>query len=73
MLYYYLAAYTPRMKAAPGGGKEEESEDIELLEYSYQQALDQLKAGAIRDAKTLILLQHAALFGPLRAAFARLQ
>ena len=73
LLYYYLAAYAPDMKAAPGGGREEESEDIELLEYSYEQALGQLRTGAIRDAKTLILLQHAALFGPLRAAAARLQ
>jgi nudix-type nucleoside diphosphatase (YffH/AdpP family) len=73
LLHYYLAAYTPEMKAAPGGGREEESEDIELLEYSYAQVLGLLKAGAIRDAKTLILLQHAALFGPLRDAAARLQ
>lgn len=73
LLHYYMAAYTPAMKTHPGGGKEEESEDIELLEYSYQQVLGQLKSGAIRDAKTLILLQHAALFGPLRAAAARFQ
>jgi nudix-type nucleoside diphosphatase (YffH/AdpP family) len=73
LLHYYMAAYAPAMKTHPGGGKEEESEDIELLEYSYQQVLGQLKAGEIRDAKTLILLQHAALFGPLRAAAARFQ
>ena len=73
LLHYYMAAYTPAMKTHPGGGKEEESEDIELLEYSYQQVLGQLKSGAIRDAKTLILLQHAALFGPLRTAAARFQ
>ena len=70
ILHYFLAEYTPEMKEAAGGGREEESEDIELLEYSYREAFDLLKAGSIRDAKTLILLQHAALFGPLRAAAA---
>lgn len=73
LLHYYLAAYAPGMKTAPGGGCEEESEDIELLEYSYGKVLGLLRDGAIRDAKTLILLQHAALFGPLRAAARRLQ
>ncbi len=68
VLHYFLAEYAPGMKVAAGGGREEESEDIELLEYSYHEAIELLKSGAIRDAKTLILLQHAALFGPLRAA-----
>lgn len=70
VLHYFLAEYAPEMKVAPGGGREDESEDIELLEYTYQESIDLLKKGAIRDAKTLILLQHAALFGPLREAAA---
>lgn len=73
LLHYYMAAYAPGMKTAPGGGREDESEDIALLEYSFAEVLEQLRSGVIRDAKTLILLQHAALFGPLRAAAARLQ
>ena len=73
LLHFYLASYSPGMKAAPGGGMEEESEDIELLEYSYEEVLRLLSKGGLRDAKTLILLQLAALFGPLRAAAARLQ
>ena len=73
LLHYYMAAYDPGMKTAPGGGMEEESADIELLEYSYEEVLRLLSKGGIRDAKTLILLQHAALFGPLRAAAAQLQ
>jgi hypothetical protein len=44
----------------------EESEDIQVLEWSYAQVLQALDSGSIRDAKTLILLQHALLFGPLR-------
>jgi len=73
LLHYYLAAYDPGMKVAPGGGCAEESEDIEVLEFSFGEVLARLRQGAIRDAKTLILLQHAALFGPLRAAAQRLQ
>lgn len=72
VLHYFLAEYSPDMKGAAGGGREEESEDIELLEYSYPEVLGLLQNGDIRDAKTLILLQHAALFGPLRAAAAGL-
>ncbi len=66
MLYLYLAAYSPGMKMEAGGGVAEESEDIEVLEWSYAEVWEALRQGRIRDAKTLSLLQHAALFGPLR-------
>ena len=65
-LYLYQAAYNPGMKRQSGGGVAAESEDIELLEWSYAEVLEALKKGAIRDAKTLILLQHAVVFGPLK-------
>ncbi|MBC2839358.1 NUDIX domain-containing protein [Robiginitalea sp. SC105] len=65
-LHYYLAAYSPEMKTGAGGGVEAESEDIELLEYTYEEALGAVASGDIRDAKTLVILQYAALFGPLR-------
>ena len=66
ILHLYTAAYHPGMKREAGGGVVEESEDIELLEWTYEQVRAHLENGDIRDAKTLILLQHAALFGPLR-------
>lgn len=65
-LYLYMAKYNPQMKRESGGGVAAESEDIEILEWSYAEVLDALKKGAIRDAKTLILLQHALVFGPLK-------
>ena len=68
MLYLYQAAYDPSMKRHPGGGVAAESEDIELQEWPYRKALQALAGGSIRDAKTLILLQHAALSGPLKEA-----
>ncbi len=72
-LHYFLARYSPEMKTSRGGGLESESEDIELLEVSYGEALQSVKGGSIRDAKTLILLQYAALFGPLRETAQALQ
>jgi 8-oxo-dGTP pyrophosphatase MutT (NUDIX family) len=65
-LYLYLAAYNPGLKRESGGGVASESEDIQILEWSYAEVLEALKKGAIRDAKTLILLQHALIFGPLK-------
>lgn len=65
LLYYYLAEYHPGMRRSSGGGVADETEDIEVLEYTYEEALGMLRDGAIRDAKTLILLQYAALYGPL--------
>lgn len=65
-LYLYMAKYNPQMKRESGGGVVAESEDIEILEWSYAEVLDALSKGTIRDAKTLILLQHAVVFGPLK-------
>ena len=47
------------MKVHAGGGDLKEQEDIEILEYSYQEIPDLMKSGLIVDAKTLILLQWA--------------
>lgn len=41
-----------------GGGLPGEGEDIELVRLSFADAGEQVRSGAIRDAKTLILLQH---------------
>lgn len=66
MLYLYMARYTPEMKQQSGGGVVEESEDIEVLEWSYSEVGKALENGEVRDAKTLILLQHAVVFGHIR-------
>jgi hypothetical protein len=42
-----------------GGGVEEE--DIEVVELHFDDALGQITSGEIRDAKTIMLLQYAAL------------
>lgn len=62
-LYLFLAEYTPQMKETRGGGALTETENIEVLEYSFKDALDMIASGAIKDAKSVMLLQHAALVG----------
>jgi GDP-mannose pyrophosphatase NudK len=61
ILYLFVAEYSKEMKVGDGGGLEEESEDIEVLEIPYSRALAMVKSGEIRDGKTILLLQYAEL------------
>lgn len=58
ILHFFIAEYSKEMKMAEGGGLEEEGEDIEVLELSFDEALNMIDTGAIKDAKTIMLLQH---------------
>ena len=66
-LHFYAAPYTPADRTAAGGGVEEEGEDIEAVELPFAEALDMVDDGRIADAKTVLLLQWAALRGPFRS------
>lgn len=59
ILYFFVAEYTKEMKVSDGGGIDEEHENIEVLELDFQKALDMIKTGEIKDAKTMMLLQYA--------------
>lgn len=59
----FVAAYDAADRVAPGGGLEHEGEDIEVLELPFDEALAMVADGRIRDAKTILLLQHVALHG----------
>lgn len=59
-LSLFTAAYSPADRIAAGGGAAEEGEDIEILEIPLSEALAMMARGEIADAKTVILLQHAA-------------
>ncbi|MEU9149774.1 NUDIX domain-containing protein [Streptomyces sp. NPDC048417] len=61
---FYAAAYTPATRTHEGGGLDEEGEDIEILELRFRRALEMIRTGEIADAKTIMLLQWAALEGP---------
>jgi nudix-type nucleoside diphosphatase (YffH/AdpP family) len=60
-LHFFVAAYEPAMKIGSGGGIADEGEDIEVLELPIDLALAMIGDGRIADAKTIILLQYAAL------------
>ena len=59
ILHFFVAEYSPAQRADAGGGVEEE--DIEVLEMPFTEALAQIASGEIKDAKTIMLLQYAAL------------
>ncbi|HET8735114.1 MAG TPA: NUDIX domain-containing protein [Pricia sp.] len=59
IMHFYLAEYEESMKIGKGGGAENETENIEVLEYSFDRAVRMVHAGEIKDAKTIMLLQYA--------------
>jgi nudix-type nucleoside diphosphatase (YffH/AdpP family) len=67
ILHFFVAEYDATMRISDGGGHPDEGEDIEVLEMTMEQALAMIADGRIRDAKTIMLLQHLALT-VLRAA-----
>jgi nudix-type nucleoside diphosphatase (YffH/AdpP family) len=60
-LHFFVAEYDPSMRISSGGGLADEGEDIEVLELSIDSALAMIADGRIADAKTIMLLQYAAL------------
>lgn len=60
-IHFFTAPYAALDRASAGGGNATEGEDIEVLELGIDEALAMVGDGRIRDAKTVILLQHAAL------------
>lgn len=66
ILYFFVAEYTKEMKTGEGGGLTEDQENIEVLELPFEQALQMMADGEIRDGKTIMLLQYAQLHNLLR-------
>ena len=60
-LHFFVAEYEPEMRVGAGGGLAHEGEEIEVLELSIDEALAMIEDGRIVDAKTVMLLQYAAL------------
>ncbi|WP_373496719.1 GDP-mannose pyrophosphatase NudK [Aquiflexum sp.] len=58
ILHFFIAEYSDEMKISSGGGLQEEQENIEVLELPFQTSMDMIKTGEIKDAKTIMLLQH---------------
>jgi len=66
-LFMFVGEYEAHDKVSGGGGEAHEGEDIEVLELDFPRALAMVRSGEIRDAKTIMLLQHAQLAGLLVA------
>lgn len=64
-LHLFVAVYNDKMRISAGGGLEEESEDIEVLEVPYEEALQLISAGQVCDSKTIILLYYLRTAGLL--------
>jgi nudix-type nucleoside diphosphatase (YffH/AdpP family) len=60
-LHFFVAEYESNMRIGSGGCLASEGEDIEVLELPIDQALAMIGDGRIADAKTIMLLQYAAL------------
>ena len=60
-LHFFVAEYQAAMRVSNGGGLADEGEDIEVLELPIDSALAMIADGRIVDAKTIMLLQYAAL------------
>lgn len=61
VLHFFAAPYQSKDADAMVGGLKEEGEEIEVIDLPLKNALKMIETGEIRDAKTVILLQHAAL------------
>ncbi len=61
ILYFFIAEYHKSMKVGEGGGLEHEEENIEVLELDFQDAMNMVDSGEIKDGKTIMLLQYIKL------------
>jgi nudix-type nucleoside diphosphatase (YffH/AdpP family) len=61
IIHFFAAVIDTSDRVADGGGLAEEHEDIEVMEIRLSDAMAMIEAGDIHDAKTVILLQWAAL------------
>jgi nudix-type nucleoside diphosphatase (YffH/AdpP family) len=58
-LYFFVAEYGSASQTSRGGGNHEEGEDIEVLEWTVDDAMAAIETGEIQDGKTIMLLQYA--------------
>jgi GDP-mannose pyrophosphatase NudK len=61
ILYFFVAEYSKDMKVNEGGGVAHEQENIEVMEMGFDEAWQMVQSCAIKDGKTIMLLQYAKL------------
>jgi nudix-type nucleoside diphosphatase (YffH/AdpP family) len=57
-LAFFYGEYSEKHRVGSGGGSSAEGEDIDVLQIVLSDAIKMISRGEIRDAKTIILLQH---------------
>lgn len=65
VIHFFLGEYHERMRVGEGGGAEDESENIEVLELDFDEAMRMIERGEIKDAKTIMLIYHMRVKGIL--------
>jgi nudix-type nucleoside diphosphatase (YffH/AdpP family) len=63
IVHFYIAEYTEKDKVSEGGGVASEQEDITVKEVNFDEAFSMIERGEIKDAKTIMLLQHLKISG----------
>jgi len=66
IIHFYIAEYQESDKVSEGGGLAAEQEDITVLELGFEEALNMIYSGEIKDAKTIMLLQHLNIHNSLK-------
>ncbi len=61
LVHCFVAPYSSDMRVNEGGGHDHEQENIEVLEIPFDDAYGMIETGAIKDAKTVLLLQYVKL------------
>lgn len=61
-MHFFVGEYTDDMKVSEGGGLASETEDIEVLEIPFTEAIRMLENGEIVDTRTIVLLQYAQIY-----------
>ncbi|WP_114748298.1 GDP-mannose pyrophosphatase NudK [Pleomorphovibrio marinus] len=61
ILHFFIGTYSEKQKIEEGGGLKDEHENIEVLEIPLERAMKMIQTGEIKDAKTILLLQHLRL------------
>ena len=57
-VHIYLGLTSSSQKVSPGGGVESENEDIQIVEWTREQALNKLLNQTVKDGKTVLALQY---------------
>lgn len=57
-VHLFIGTYTDDDRIDGGGGLDVENEEIEVMEMTYEEALEMVNKGEIIDARTIMLLQH---------------